>query len=98
MNHWLNEAIRVLAAAACLLFIGYNGIRFFYDGVWKLTGDVKSFTPAFAFLLLLGFLTGNGGVGGLTAAMNSTAKSFPPSSVSNSFVRKRRAADRDSNP
>jgi hypothetical protein len=68
-----------------LLLTGYTGVRMFYNGVLTLTGDPKSFSPAFAFLMLLGFFTGAGGDAGLTAAMNAAARSFSDASVSQLF-------------
>lgn len=70
----------LLALAFFSLLIGYNGLRLFYDqGVSEGETDISKLT--FGALVVCGFLTGIGGNGGLTSAMNSTAKSFPDSLV-----------------
>lgn len=63
------------------LLVGYNGIRYLYDtGLPDGATDLS--TIVFLTLILFGFLTGIGGNGGLTSAMNATAKSFPDELVS----------------
>lgn len=71
----------LLIIAFISLLVGYNGIRYFYDrGLPSGSTDLTS--VSFGILVLFGFLTGIGGNGGLTSAMNSTAKSFPDGLVS----------------
>lgn len=71
----------LLALAFVALLIGYNGIRHFYDaGLPTGATDISNLT--LCALIVCGFLTGIGGNGGLTSAVNSTAKSFPDSLVS----------------
>ena len=66
----------LLALAFISLLVGYNGIRHFYDaGLPDGARDIS--TLAFLALVFCSFLTGIGGNGGLTSAINSTAKSFP---------------------
>lgn len=66
----------LLALAFVALLAGYSGIRHFYDeGLPRGAKDMP--TLSFLLLVLCGFLTGIGGNGGLTSAINSTAKSFP---------------------
>lgn len=67
------------------LLIGYNGIRHFYDEFTddppaqpSIMADVEKISMfSFCVLAFCSFLTGVGGDGGLTTAMNATAKSFP---------------------
>ncbi|KAG8809163.1 hypothetical protein FRC17_003571 [Serendipita sp. 399] len=54
-----------------LLLFGYGGIKYFYDQSTSLG------LLGFSTLALASFATGVGGNSGLTAAMNTTAKSFP---------------------
>ncbi|EKM58967.1 uncharacterized protein PHACADRAFT_249103 [Phanerochaete carnosa HHB-10118-sp] len=66
----------LLALAFVALLAGYSGIRHFYDaGLPNGATDIS--TLSFVALVLCGFLTGIGGNGGLTSAINSSAKSFP---------------------
>ncbi|KAJ7476891.1 major facilitator superfamily domain-containing protein [Mycena galericulata] len=64
-----------LGFAFVFLFLGYMGIRHFYD-----TGVAAgSSLPTFSLGLLIAcsFMTGAGGNAGVMGAVNSTAKSFP---------------------
>ncbi|KLO13820.1 MFS general substrate transporter [Schizopora paradoxa] len=75
----------ILAMSFLSLLIGYNGIRHFYDeftddapGQASISADVEKISMLqFCILAFCSFLTGVGGDGGLTTAMNATAKSFP---------------------
>ncbi|KAJ7600744.1 major facilitator superfamily domain-containing protein [Mycena floridula] len=59
-----------------LLLAGYSGIMSFYQiGLPTPTSTLPG--VRFALLVLCSFMTGSGGNAGLTAAINSTAKSFP---------------------
>ncbi|KAL5508642.1 hypothetical protein ACEPAH_6261 [Sanghuangporus vaninii] len=68
----------LLACGFAFLLAGYSGMRYFYnspdDG--KASAEKLSHLD-FASLTLCAFLTGAGGNGGLTAAVNASAKSFP---------------------
>ncbi|KAG6375350.1 major facilitator superfamily domain-containing protein [Boletus reticuloceps] len=68
--------IPLIGASICLL-VGYLGIKQMYDdGV----GSAATVSPLhLASLVACSFMTGLGGNAGLGAAMNTTAKSFPPS-------------------
>jgi len=82
------HGLRILFVMSFLaLLVGYNGIRHFYD---EFDDSSSSSTPTsvmadfekisviqFYVLAFCSFLTGVGGDGGLTTAMNATAKSFP---------------------
>lgn len=72
----------LLVIAFVSLLVGYNGMRYLYDRGLS-SGATDLTTVSFGALVLFGFLTGIGGNGGLTSAMNSTAKSFPDGLVSN---------------
>ncbi|KAK7438917.1 hypothetical protein VKT23_017844 [Stygiomarasmius scandens] len=62
----------------CLLLVGYSGIRVIYDtGLPHSTTSLP--TAIFLLLVLFSFMTGVGGNGGFSAALNATAKSFPDS-------------------
>lgn len=75
----------LLALGFVALLAGYNGIRHFFDaGVPAGAIDISTLT--FCGLVVCGFLTGIGGNGGLTSAINSTAKSFPDSLVCRPLV------------
>ncbi|KAG5643241.1 hypothetical protein DXG03_001290 [Asterophora parasitica] len=66
----------LLVSAFALLLTGYSGIRYIYDsGVPEASTTVSTLT--FSLLVLCSFMTGAGGNGGLTSAVNSTAKTFP---------------------
>ncbi len=54
-----------------LLFVGYTGIRHYFDAAAPLS------TLQLCILVMFSFFTGAGGSAGLTAAINTTAKSFP---------------------
>ncbi|KIY63648.1 MFS general substrate transporter [Cylindrobasidium torrendii FP15055 ss-10] len=65
-----------LALGFILLFVGYSGIRFIYDG--GLDPDQTTVTTfTFIIMVLFGYMTGAGGNGGCSAAINATAKTFP---------------------
>ncbi|THH01153.1 hypothetical protein EW145_g6962 [Phellinidium pouzarii] len=70
----------LLACGFVFLFIGYSGIRHFYDSPdnTHAMADVERLSH-FGFAALVGcaFLTGAGGNGGLTGGVNAAAKSFP---------------------
>lgn len=53
------------------LFVGYSGIRHYFDAATSLS------TLQLCTLVMFSFFTGIGGNAGLTSAMNATAKSFP---------------------
>ncbi|KAJ3777370.1 major facilitator superfamily domain-containing protein [Lentinula raphanica] len=66
----------LLLSGFVLLLAGYSGIRFIYDA--GLAKDVETLSTAmFIFLIGCSFMTGVGGNGGLCAAVNTTAKTFP---------------------
>lgn len=70
-----------LASAFLLLLGGYSGIKFIYDsGIRPGTSTIDSFT--FFCLVVCGFMTGFGGNGGLQAAVNTAAKTYPDRTVS----------------
>jgi len=54
-----------------LLFVGYAGIRHYFDAASPLS------TLQFCILVMFSFFTGAGGSAGQTAGVNATAKSFP---------------------
>ncbi|KAJ7174561.1 major facilitator superfamily domain-containing protein [Mycena filopes] len=64
-----------LAFSFAFLFLGYTGIRHFYDAGVPEGSTVSSFSMA--LLIACSFMTGAGGNAGFTGAVNSTAKSFP---------------------
>ena len=70
--------IPLIGAAICLL-VGYLGIKQMYDdGV----GDGSTVSALhFTLLIVCGYMSGLGSQAGLSAAMNTTAKSFLSSSV-----------------
>ena len=70
--------IPLMGASFCLL-VGYLGIKQMYDdGV----GNGTTVSPLhFTLLVVCGFMTGLGGNAGLSAAVNTTAKSFPYNAV-----------------
>lgn len=61
----------LLISAFFLLLTGYYGIKYYFDQA------VTPSTIEFLLLCLASFATGVGGNAGFTAAMNTTAKSFP---------------------
>lgn len=71
--------IPLIGASICL-FIGYLGIKQMYDDGIGANGSTVS-AVHLALLVACSFMTGLGGNGGLSAAINTTAKSFPSSSV-----------------
>jgi len=54
----------------CLLFVGYSGIRYYFDAATPLS------TLQLCTLVMFSFFVGVGCNAGLTAALNATAKSF----------------------
>ncbi|KAJ6544286.1 major facilitator superfamily domain-containing protein [Mycena capillaripes] len=64
-----------LAFAFLFLFLGYTGIRHFYDAGVPEGSTLSSFS--LGLLIACSFMTGTGGNAGFTGAVNSTAKSFP---------------------
>ncbi|KAG9309730.1 major facilitator superfamily domain-containing protein [Chiua virens] len=67
--------IPLIGASICLL-VGYFGIKQMYDDGIGNGATVSALH--FTLLVACGFLTGMGGNAGLGAAINTTAKSFPP--------------------
>ncbi|OCH93252.1 MFS general substrate transporter [Obba rivulosa] len=66
----------LLIMAFICLSTGYLGMRHFYDA--GLSDEASSLSwLSLCLLVLCGFLTGVGGNGGLTSAMNTNAKSWP---------------------
>ena len=70
----------LLACSFVFLLGGYSGIRYLYDS--GLAPDALS-VPAVIFyaLLLCSFLTGVGGSGGISGALNTVSKTFPDQAV-----------------
>ncbi|KIJ24619.1 hypothetical protein M422DRAFT_274545 [Sphaerobolus stellatus SS14] len=65
----------LLLSSFFLLLIGYTGLRSYFDA--GPIGDDKLPTASLIALSLFSYMTGVGGNCGLSAAVNSTAKSFP---------------------
>jgi len=65
--------------ASVFCFAGYAGIKGIFDG-GVATGATLS-SGHFAMLVLCSSFTGVGAISGLSSAINTTAKSFPPSMV-----------------
>ncbi|KAF9068493.1 major facilitator superfamily domain-containing protein [Rhodocollybia butyracea] len=66
----------LLGIGFVVLFSGYAGIRAIYDA--GLPANVQKLsTGSLALLVLCSLMTGIGGNGGLAAAINTTAKTFP---------------------
>lgn len=90
----------LLISSFVSLFIGYYGIRYFYDAADGQPGAPEKLldadagsgngmpTLSLSFLLVVFcmFLTGCGGNSGLCACINATAKSFPDKTVCLSFL------------
>lgn len=71
----------LLGTGFVVLFSGYAGIRAIYDA--GLPANVQKLsTGSLALLVLCSLMTGIGGNGGLAAAINTTAKTFPDKIVS----------------
>ena len=71
----------VLIVSLVFLLGGYSGIKYIYDsGLPPGTSTLP--TLGIYLLVLYSFLTGSGGLGGLTSSLNSTIKSFPDGVVS----------------
>ena len=70
----------LLACSFVFLLGGYSGIRYLYDS--GLAPDALS-VPSIIFyaLLLCSFLTGVGGSGGISGAINTVSKTFPDQAV-----------------
>lgn len=66
----------MLLSAFLLLLVGYTGIRLIYDAGLPEDATTLS-TKMFILLVACSVMTGIGGNGGLAAAINTTAKSFP---------------------
>ncbi|KAJ6606619.1 major facilitator superfamily domain-containing protein [Mycena vulgaris] len=64
-----------LAFSFFFLFLGYTGIRHFYDTGVPAGSTLSNFNMG--LLVACSFMTGAGGNAGFTGAINSTAKSFP---------------------
>ncbi|KAJ7476903.1 major facilitator superfamily domain-containing protein [Mycena galericulata] len=64
-----------LGFAFVFLFLGYMGIRYFYDTGVAAGSSLSTFS--LGLLIACSFMTGAGGNAGFTGAVNSTAKSFP---------------------
>ncbi|KAJ7070365.1 major facilitator superfamily domain-containing protein [Mycena belliarum] len=64
-----------LAFSFVFLFLGYTGIRHFYDA--GVPPDSALSSLSMGLLIACSFMTGAGGNAGFTGAVNSTAKSFP---------------------
>ena len=83
----------LLISSFISLFVGYYGIRYFYDAAGADTGAPERLidtdggegmaTLSISFLLIVFcmFLTGCGGNSGLCAGINATAKSFSDKTV-----------------
>ena len=70
--------IPLMGAFVCCL-AGYAGIKCMFDGGVAAGGTLSS--GHFAMLVLCSSFTGFGAIGGVSSAINTTAKSFPPSMV-----------------
>ena len=70
-----------LITAFFTLSIGYLGIRMIFNAGLE-EGQEQAPTTTIALLIICGFLTGNGGSGGLASSLNAVAKSFPEHIVS----------------
>ncbi|KAJ6544289.1 MFS general substrate transporter [Mycena capillaripes] len=64
-----------LAFAFLFLFLGYTGIRHFYDAGVPEGSTLSNFS--LGLLIACSFMTGAGANAGFTGAINSTAKTFP---------------------
>ncbi|KAF8318221.1 MFS general substrate transporter [Clavulina sp. PMI_390] len=64
--------------ATVLLFIGYSGVKMFYDGVFNLPNETVHSATSFPFLTILVFAyaSGAGGNAGLIGSINAVARSF----------------------
>lgn len=69
----------LLACAFVLLLSGYSGMRHLYDSGDSMTTTLSTFK--FSLLVACSYMTGAGGNGGLTSAVNATAKTFPDRAV-----------------
>ncbi|KAE9407195.1 MFS general substrate transporter [Gymnopus androsaceus JB14] len=66
----------LLLSGFVLLLAGYSGIRLIYDAGLP-TNNTTLSTAMLALLIACSFMTGFGGNGGMAAAINTTAKTFP---------------------
>ncbi|KAJ7250422.1 major facilitator superfamily domain-containing protein [Mycena rebaudengoi] len=64
-----------LGFSFAFLFLGYTGIRHFYDAGVSPGSTLSTFS--LGLLIACSFMTGAGGNAGFTGAINSVAKSFP---------------------
>jgi len=76
-----------LIIAFFTLSVGYLGTRMIFKAGLE-QGQEQASTATVALLILCGFLTGNGGSGGLASSLNAVAKSFPEHVVSNKNISK----------
>ncbi|KAE9407188.1 hypothetical protein BT96DRAFT_971416 [Gymnopus androsaceus JB14] len=74
----------LLLSGFVLLLAGYSGIRLIYDAGLPANTSTLS-TAMLALLIACSFMTGVGGNGGLAAAINTTAKTFPDTSFISGF-------------
>ena len=72
----------LLMISSALLLGGYSGIKYLYDSGLQPHETNTLPTLSFYMLVFCSFLTGSGGLGGLTSSLNSTVKSFPDAAVS----------------
>ena len=70
-----------LVIAFFTLSFGYLGIKMIFDAGLK-EGQERASAMTVTLLVICGFLTGTGGAGGATGALNTVAKSFPEHIVS----------------
>ena len=71
-----------MGAFVCCL-VGYAGIKRMFDN--GVTAGATLSSGHFPMLVLCSSLTGFGAIAGLSSAINTTAKSFPPSMVCSFF-------------
>ena len=69
-----------MIGAFVVLLTGYSGIRAIFDA--GLDDGAELSRLHLVILIFCSFITGVGGHAGMSSAMNTTAKSFPDSSVS----------------
>ena len=74
--------VPLMGAFVCCL-AGYAGIKYIFDDGVAAGATLSS--GHFAMLVLCSSITGFGAIGGLSSAINTTAKSFPPSMVCSFF-------------
>jgi hypothetical protein len=78
----------LLGGAFILLLAGYSGMRHYFDAGVPMTDSIAATISLFGFCVLVAccFMTGAGGNAGLTAGVNTTAKTFPDRAVSDFFI------------